>query len=610
MFYDDLLGSKVDTDDICIASMLTSDANKSKRVYVGRTRIIWSAPLSDGYGRAQIPNSGPGVRIPYFSLLTNSKLESNFYKRPREVRVAVKVNDDFLYDLSSEKIDNQLIENGIGESVRSPTSRHLTCVEQDKSTCWYARELRSRAKTESILGCRGDFKKYSKSRVQNNIFNAECTVNRHKLMNSILKIPRTSKVNCGGKSTFCHDSWTASTFRRKKTVNLKKKLNEGEEKAIMKLGASNSLQFFPPRLECFPQNDGSIHVFCAVPGTLKPTNVGPILRKLCEGGGSRGSRRCSVCWLPESDEMTADIKECITCGVLVHETCSIHGNTYIRKKVDTNSWQCPVCFYNDSTGKSSQVPIAYHKPRRSQKIPSKFRNTDCNLLSPSNDSSNLKDNSLPIEAKQCEICPHKGGSMSMLSTLPNSCPRWVHNVCQIWSGIFEDKIVKKSNQTHCLDVCCLCGQANKQQLKDGLNKLSTKPYSYRLAKCAARGCFVHFHPMCAHLVNTLSHSNKSGVSPNNPDQGTSDEQLCDEYTLDILKVSAPTDHGKESFGDKEHVPVMFCGLHNPKRDDMYYGLPSGGGHVISCLRIPSVDKAVSNTEYDRVNHYEVQCKNV
>jgi hypothetical protein len=60
-----------------------------------------------------------------------------------------------------------------------------------------------------------------------------------------------------------------------------------------------------------------------------------------------------------------------------------------------------------------------------------------------------------------------------------------------------------------------------------------------------------------------------------------DKKLCNEYTLQLVQLKRKV--GSALFGEDDEtekttiLPVAFCGLHNPKREDSYYGCLPGGG---------------------------------
>jgi hypothetical protein len=138
-----------------------------------------------------------------------------------------------------------------------------------------------------------------------------------------------------------------------------------------------------------------------------------------------------------------------------------------------------------------------------------------------------------------------------------------------------------------------------------------------LVKCAAARCQVKFHPMCAIIVSKFrdesvdlesGHSIKTGVVEGNGDLTTplvaddsvdyaalmEDSQFCKEYSLTALNcLSIEGRMGKDP-GDKcfNLLPVAFCGIHNPKREPSLYGMYPGGSNLDSkSMRIPPLNYA-------------------
>jgi len=67
-----------------------------------------------------------------------------------------------------------------------------------------------------------------------------------------------------------------------------------------------------------------------------------------------------------------------------------------------------------------------------------------------------------------------------------------------------------------------------------------------------------------------------------------DAELCNQYTLQLMKVSRTAGGFGSIPGMSKStiVPVAFCGLHNPKRDPSLYGCPPAGYLLNSAIDIP------------------------
>lgn len=122
-----------------------------------------------------------------------------------------------------------------------------------------------------------------------------------------------------------------------------------------------------------------------------------------------------------------------------------------------------------------------------------------------------------------------------------------------------------------------------------------------LTRCAARGCLVAFHPMCALLASKVGMEGKGGKAKSIRTRKTrhsdhaaeekksdcnedmeADKKLCKEYTLQLVQLSRAEQltgsAGKEE-NERAIVPVAFCGIHNPRREYSAFGCLPGGAAV-------------------------------
>ena len=67
-----------------------------------------------------------------------------------------------------------------------------------------------------------------------------------------------------------------------------------------------------------------------------------------------------------------------------------------------------------------------------------------------------------------------------------------------------------------------------------------------------------------------------------------DTQRCLDFTMDVIELTSNFDSNETIL-----APVMYCGLHNPLRDETFFGLPPGGGAIVQSMRIPVQHKEVS-----------------
>lgn len=234
-------------------------------------------------------------------------------------------------------------------------------------------------------------------------------------------------------------------------------------------------------------------------------------------------------------------------------------------------WQCAVC-----------CRYTEKEPRRNAKMPFRFSNGETNTHSDRDiDVANRNSN---VPGPPCSLCPHRGGAMSLMD--PNhgrGQSKWAHEVCRIWSGFSEDSKVK-SLPLPLTDVCACCGTG-------GMKGNKSMDFRSGLTRCAARGCLVAFHPMCALLATKVGIDDKSTLKLGRTrktrhteqeldvdESIDADKKLCKEYTLQLVQL-ARIERGVKSNSQEEKtsiIPVAFCGIHNPQRDDKYFGYPPGG----------------------------------
>jgi len=568
-------------DDLLEQSNEVQQKHFSKRINVGRTRIIWSTVPRDAFGRPVPYQSGPGVRIPYQSMISNSKLEATAYKRPREVTVGVVMNGVYYRDggeMDDEAFALELAAtSSLSRSNKRRRTRRSTFLEEIRSTQRRSSALTSLLSLEDIeFECRDPYR--------NHFGNATVTLQRDQFRDAmkrrVAKERKTKKVT--PKSQKSTKSSSSSSDPSQPSSSL----------IPLHFNATNVLQYVAPEMDCFPLDDGSMRTCCVFPGRMKQgVNVHEFLKLLSAQtpsndnetpiGVPSSSPRCTICW------ETSNTVECVSCGIVAHLECCHDTDT---SAPSSNSWKCPVCSHLAQHGSSvakslieartstaHDIGIAAHKPRRSQKRPSKFDDDafqyESKFLNNSNGNKESKSSSAKNNTKtvheffpKCQLCPHVGGIMSMSQSRPNdekpTQSQWVHDVCRTWccpptnqnGNDKQDHFVSVVN-----NICAICGGGSAEKATG-------------LIKCAARGCQVSFHPFCAMLTSQLV-----AVDDNENDH---DDNLVAQFTLDVLQAT--------SGDDIVMVPVGYCGLHNPRRDKSYFGLPpNGNGIVCESMRVPS-----------------------
>ena len=170
---------------------------------------------------------------------------------------------------------------------------------------------------------------------------------------------------------------------------------------------------------------------------------------------------------------------------------------------------------------------------------------------------------------------------------------WMHEVCRIWTSGAAS--FASTNLTDSTGQCAICGLQDKAPNEEKCT-----------VKCAAPGCQIHVHPMCA-LVSSIDAKSKknsdygaSSTSSTEDDQNDArarDRFLCTQYTLSFAEVRGQTGtHGNDpGVLRSTTIPVLFCGIHNPKRESSFYGLYPGGEHLANgALIVPRCKEPAVN----------------
>jgi len=416
----------------------------------------------------------------YRNVLTGQYVENGSQKRPLAVKVGIRVNGCLV------------------EAVPTTTSLHLqegqTLVDQAVD-----------------LAC-------SKSQIGGS--HAQCSLDPEQLLSNITKNCQENKFPQGITPPF--------------SIGL------STRKSI----ALPVLQVKPPKIDCFPCEDGLVYVACSGRGSLsvlapsKPlpygrsghSNATCILMDIT----ATDREMCSVCWStsgPDIEDSSPSLLKCHRCELTVHRAC--YGG-YLP--ANGSKFKCDSCREYECLFPGKSIAREAYKYHR------------WNLI--------------------CSYCKQKGGS-SMIRTMNG----WAHDVCRTWS----------SSELVPPPYCCLC---------DG----NTRP----IVQCAAKNCQVMFHPMCA-LVSSNASDLKRLSFRNNPSLRNAakselekvvehDMFLCTQFKLAKIEVGsvdvAAASKGCEGESVSTTAPIAFCGFHNPDRRADLFGLYPGGRHLEGAMRIP------------------------
>jgi hypothetical protein len=360
-----------------------------------------------------------------------------------------------------------------------------------------------------------------------------------------------------------------------------------------------------PRIQCVPDSCGMMHTVCVRPGKISLSSVSGILNL---NASCDHIPCCTVCWTGTEGGLT--VMKCIGCGLVAHPSCCLDSGQMQKpsqEMADTEKaeWKCSVCCRKeqellDRSGCSE--PMGTKKSKRKPKLPSRFDDSEILVEPIHTPRPNEVCSSLEI---QCAICRHSGGAMSM--TQSGDRGEWLHEVCRIWATGTNLKSQEREKERHISQLCALCGSTDaelpafEKQVASG--KITSTP-RYAV-KCAADGCHIHVHPMCA-LVSTLYAKSKDQSAVRLASECSIDDvddvgvnrdiSLCDQYTLTFASLQGISHaFGKDpGYVRRAVIPVLFCGIHNPKRERSCYGLYPGGKHLgTNALVVPGCREPVS-----------------
>jgi hypothetical protein len=353
-----------------------------------------------------------------------------------------------------------------------------------------------------------------------------------------------------------------------------------------------------PTFDCLPLDDGAIVTTCAVPGKIQTVCVQECLNKAAR----RQGLVCSVCWTGSQPHLA--IEECVGCGLTAHLACCSDRGERLPTRATKNgqapkTWKCAAC----SVGVGVTVsPSAFNQAstekrvKRATKIPAWLDNDHVAFVSSGRAAVS---NPPGDDIQRCSCCPHTGGAMSA-ATDSNGEKVWVHEVCRVW----QETPTANAVSDHA--PCALCGTPNTITSECNAKKsLPTRLGPNFTTKCAANGCHIRFHPMCALLVSKLAEEEES-LLPSKSEPGSPQPRLerdksddirhTNKFTLTFAQVSYNpyTEYTTDGIGKLKSreksstlVPLAFCGIHNPERDPSLYGSYPAGLHFDeSVLRIP------------------------
>jgi hypothetical protein len=325
-----------------------------KRIYTGRTRLIWTKEHASEKRNRVVT-----------SILTGNLLEPSNFRRPRDVRVAVKLNGEML----SHEIW-ELIPCPKSVLAREPTPPD-TSVLVDAGLS----DKVINAAIADVCGAVGGRLKRPNRKTPERAFNKKvCFLDSAGYLRRLVRSRTKPSKDSHSLSTIHHDGRTFQT----------------------------------PTFECLPAADGAMRLVCTSTGTLKSCWIPSVTQ-----AGS-----CTICNVDDDSER---IDVCKTCGTIAHVSCcwakgerSVEGGLAV--------WQCASCC---DTQVASSLHVGNPSRRRSIKVPARFRKEVAEQFDdvPEESPHTLQNR------RQCSQCPHLGGAISPEGSawLHDVCRVWGHS---------------------------------------------------------------------------------------------------------------------------------------------------------------------------------------
>ena len=323
----------------------TNSSGRARRINIGRTRQIWTG--------AQRVSS---TKVHFSSLITGQKLDSSSHKRSKEARVYIRLNSIIL---SSDKAVRDQTSGDIKwgkDKIRAALQSAFPSSHESSNAC------SSTALHQSPATCNFEAEKFLK-----------------KIREEIVVKTGNSKLKKGQSK-----------------IHLLSATDSDQNLCVPLLyGATDTLKYFKPRLECHPLEDSFLRVVCTEVGSMNGINVNDFLNdaaKACPEGPL-----CTICWTGCD---TYKVLECANCGLLVHKYCSLSAGKRFKNGNDSKiMWKCYSCAVPGTDMNKSEE----RKSQRTFKVPDRFKDSSDMI---SSGLSHLKRLSGP--GKKCSLCPHYG----------------------------------------------------------------------------------------------------------------------------------------------------------------------------------------------------------
>lgn len=263
---------------------MVKDPKLAERLWLGRTRLIWSEkdPPKEGTNRS-----------PYRSLLTKQKYPLESLRRPENIKVAIRLNGEIVSHKDPGEQDKMSIENGDFLSLVDEALGGGADTDDDKGSV--APEPPEEPKVE-----------------------------QYRLNHEKLFIASKSFSGYVG----------SSLERIRELFTVMSCQANGEQ------SSASSLTVLPPVMDCIPSEEGLVSTVCTVPGTIQFRDVNST--KDCNKIALH-HQRCIICWQStEAIGSFGPVVRCSRCNIRAHRFCTGIDNA------DASKWVCSTCSNDDT----------------------------------------------------------------------------------------------------------------------------------------------------------------------------------------------------------------------------------------------------------------------
>ena len=339
--------------------------NRSKKINVGRTRLIWSNFHQAGNNK-----------IVCTSDLTGERLDASSAKRPLKAKVYIRFNGAIISTANESK------------QVETPSNGGKKS-KLDEVLKWNNEEIDDAIESVSIEIKSQDTKAEESTAYKNNAFCFFQTDEYFQSLTAHLKQKPPKPSSTGKKKV--------------------PKLSIESDPITLVLQEGRKFMYTPSKIISLPLDDGYIRTVCHKPGHIFPTSVHELLKSVSETNAS--GNLCCVCWCGDDK---FDVLSCKDCGLKAHKQCCSDRSV-------SSPWRCSICLYikknpeqkRKQTDEDDQT-FTSRKSQRMSRLPTRFKeNTQVESATILRQTNTLIDmNSSPMKSTryspQCTLCPHSG----------------------------------------------------------------------------------------------------------------------------------------------------------------------------------------------------------